>query len=51
MGAPLFTVVGRRHGCGYFDGGWSWWWVRVFSRWLVVIVGVAVLTVVGWWYW
>ena len=47
VGAPLFTVVGRRGGFACFHSGWSWWRVRVFSKWLVVVVDVAVLTMVG----
>jgi len=47
VGVPLFTVVGHRRGCGCFDGGWSWWWMHVFSQWLVVVVRAAILTVVG----
>jgi len=47
VGVPLFTVVGHRRGCDCFDSGWSWWWVNVFSQWLVVVVRAAILTVVG----
>jgi len=47
VGMPLFTVVGRRRGCGCFDGGWSWRWMHVFSQWLVIVVRAAILTVVG----